>query len=74
MSACIYHSSRPRPSQLDVVGDLAADCLACWHWPLQGLHQSSDQLPVITLMLARWHWAYLGTAMLKLAKSLIAMK
>ena len=72
VSACIYHSSRP--SQLDVVGALAADCLDCWHLPLQMLHQSSGQLPVISLMLAMWHWAYLVTAMLKLAKSLIAMK
>ena len=36
--------------------------------------ESSGQLKMISPTLARWRWAYLGSAMLKPAKSLIKHK
>ena len=54
-----------------VMGDLAADHPAWWRWAYLGLWQSSSQLQMISPTLARGRWAYLGSAMLKPAKSLI---
>ena len=54
-----------------VMGDLAVDRPTRLRWAYLGLWQSSGQLKMISPTLARWRWAYLGSAMLKPAKSLI---